>query len=302
MAGNTAFALISVAVMVTLGIGAALTQFGLMIYSFGKWGFIWTNGLTGEPTLFFLSDIFYLTPGLAYAWSFSIIPSLAIAVTIINTSIARDRLIWNTMVDTCKPPYDLSTFAWSLSVLGQWGLALLSYFDLHTPSGGHYLGVALFGASGLTLNLWILYLDYGICRATYHPILMFDRILAFTTVVALILFVFGSRSVSAASEWVVLLVMIAINTLLPVRGARVVLSPPQIWYNSLRSRDKEVPEVLRSIKSNDGEGNLKSIVEKPKSIETVGRRWETHNAAPIIPRKPVQHSLVNRIPPPLTPL
>ncbi|KAJ1464835.1 hypothetical protein T484DRAFT_1757805 [Baffinella frigidus] len=276
MSGNTAFALVSVAVLVTIGLGAALTQFGLMIYAFGKWGFIWTNGFTGAPVLFFLSDMFVLNPGLAYAWAFAITPSVAIAVTIINTSLARDRLIWNTMVHTCKPPYDLTKFVWVVAVCAQWGLALLAYFDLHNPSGLHYLGVGLFGVGGVVLNFWVVFLDYGIERATWHPAITFDRILTIISLVSLSLFVLGTRSLSAASEWVVLLVMITLHALLPIRGARVVLSQPQIWYNSYRTPLNPSEQSQRASREDPVNGDT---LRHPK--ETVGGRPEP----PMVARK-----------------
>ena len=243
MGGNTVFAILSVSVLIALGLGAALTQFGLMIYVFGKWGFVQQTNVTGTPVLYFLSDMFVLNPGLAYAWAFSIIPSVAIAATIIITSIARDLVIWNYIIDTYKPPYNMTRFVWFVTICAQWGLALLSYFDLHHPSGMHYVGVALFGMAGVILNFWVLYLDYGIERASWHPVYTFDGLLTLISFIALIMFVFGTKSISAASEWVVLLLMVTLHALLPFRGTRVVLSRPQIWYNSWRSPVNGKPDV-----------------------------------------------------------
>ena len=188
--------------------------------------------------MFFLSDLFVLNPGMAYAWALAIIPSVAIAATIITTSIARDRLLWNTL-EGQNPPRDLNRVVWAVCIATQWGLILLSYFNLHHPSRLHYLGVALFATGGVVLQMWVVILDYGISRNTWHPVKTFDRILVFVSFIALPLFGFGSRSVSAASEWVVLLVAVVLHTLLPIRGARVVLSKPEIWYNSRRSHDKD---------------------------------------------------------------
>ena len=48
------------------------------------------------------------------------------------------------------------------------------------------------------------------------------------------MFIFGSLMVSACSEWSVLLLMVVLHTLLPIRGARVVLSRPRGWHNVFR--------------------------------------------------------------------
>ena len=232
MGGNTAFAIISVSVMVSSGLAAALIQFGIVLYVFSKWGFSDPDSI-GRPVLYFLSDLFVIQPGIAYAWALSVIPSLTIALTIITTSVYRDFLIWGRMIDT-KPPYNLTIFAWIVALFGQWGLILIAYFDLHHRSRMHYLGVALFASSGLIFNVWVVFLDYGVRRMTWHPVFFADCALSTVSVVALIFFVFGSNSVSAASEWCVLLLMSTLHMLLPIRGARIVLSHPNILYNSGR--------------------------------------------------------------------
>ncbi|KAJ1466869.1 hypothetical protein T484DRAFT_1860430, partial [Baffinella frigidus] len=88
MSGNTIFATISVAVFITVGLGAALAQFGLMVFFLMKWGPVWVND-DADHVVFFLSDMFVFSPGLAYAWAVLITPSVAIAGITISTSIAR---------------------------------------------------------------------------------------------------------------------------------------------------------------------------------------------------------------------
>jgi hypothetical protein len=243
MSGNTVFAIISVAVMITVGIVTAVAQCGLMIFVLGRWGPAWIEKATGQHVVYFLSDIFVLSPGLAYAWTISIIPSVAIAATIIRTSLSRDavcvnqtpkrlskfglRSIWNRVMD----PTLLVLF---LVFMAYMGLMLLSLFDLHHPSNNHYVGVGLFAFSGVFLNFWVVYLDYTVERNTWHPVLVFDCSLVLLSIVALCMFIFGSLMVSACSEWSVLLLMVVLHTLLPIRGARVVLSRPRGWHNVFR--------------------------------------------------------------------
>ena len=229
MSGNTVFAIISLSVLIAVGMGAAFIQFGLMLYVFGKWGFSWKE----THVLFFLSDLFVLNPGLAWAWALAIIPSLYIAVSTISTSIARDRVAWSLYVK--PPPYNLTIIAWIFTFIAQFGLILIANWDLHHPSGLHYVGVFLFGSAGVVLNFWVLYLDLGVKRSTWHPVYRIDCLLVLVSSIAVILFVFGSKSISAASEWCVLMLMVVLHFLLPIRGTRIVISRPQIWYNSRRS-------------------------------------------------------------------
>jgi hypothetical protein len=254
MSGNTIFATISVAVFITVGLGAALAQFGLMVFFLMKWGPVWVND-DADHVVFFLSDMFVFSPGLAYAWAVLITPSVAIAGITISTSIARDRVYWNApLVEPtgwhrplwshvggntailCRYVYRQAKnpvcHAWGWVFIAQLGLMLLIMFDLHNPNRLHYVGVCFYGSSGVVLNLWVLYLDYGVDRSTWHPFYQFDRLLVLTALTTLAMFVFGDALVSASAEWVVLLLMVTLHTLLPVRGARVVLSAPSVWHNS----------------------------------------------------------------------
>ena len=95
MGGNTVFAIESVSVLITVGITTAIAQCGLMIFVFGRWGPAWIEEATGQHVVYFLSDMFVLSPGLAHAWTISIIPSVAIAATIIRTSLSRDAICVN---------------------------------------------------------------------------------------------------------------------------------------------------------------------------------------------------------------
>jgi hypothetical protein len=129
------------------------------------------------------------------------------------------------------------------------------------------------------LNFAVIFLDYGCPRAVWHPAILFDRVLASLTFIALMFFVFGAKSISAAAEWVILLFMVCNHGLLPVRGARIVLSRPQIWYNSFRSRvNDNAHEVVRA-----------SPV-RPEVVDTVQQQKpkETQIESVKVPRKSSQ--------------
>jgi hypothetical protein len=236
MGGNTVFAIVSVSVLITVGLCAVITQFGLMVFVFGKWGPVYLNEATGQHVVYFLSDMFVLSPGLAYAWITSIIPSVSIAATIISTSISRDKIcrnqpmngsMWNRVMDP-------TNLVFCTVFLAYMGLVLLSLFDLHHPSGNHYVGVGLFATAGVILNFWVVYLDYTVERTTWHPVYVFDSALILLAIVALNVFIFGDHFTSACSEWTVLFLMVVLHALLPIRGARIVLSKPQGWHNAFR--------------------------------------------------------------------
>jgi hypothetical protein len=244
MSGNTVFAIISVSTLIAMGLTSAIIQAGIMIFFFGKWGPAWLNEDTGQHVVYFLSDMFVLSPGLAYGWTIAIIPSVTIASIVIHTSICRDRICRN---ETNETPRGVLRSAWNLfknpSVLvnllvflAYLGLLMICIFDLHHPSKNHYVGVGLFALSGVFLNFWVIYLDYNVERTTWHPVYVFDCLLILLSVVALFLFSFGGHMISACSEWIVLVLMLVLHTLLPIRGARVVLSKPQGWYHAFHRK------------------------------------------------------------------
>jgi hypothetical protein len=241
MSGNTTFAILSVSMLLTLGVGAAIMQSGIMLYAFGKWGP--ASNEDGIHAIYFLSDLFVLTPGLAYAWILSVLPSVAIAAIIVRTSIARDRIFRNdplrksaqNITYVYEKVFDTTNFIWFLVFLSNLGLMLLSLFDLHHPTGNHYVGVALFAASSAILQFWVIYLDYTVERTTWHPVYVFDGILVLLSFFALGIFTLGTASVSAFSEWFVLVLMVILHFLVPIRGTRVVLSKPRGFKNPFKN-------------------------------------------------------------------
>jgi hypothetical protein len=246
MGGNTIFAVVSVSALVSVGIGAAIMQCGMMIFFFGKYGASFFNEANGKHMVYYLSDLFVLSPGLAYAWTLSVIPSVAIAAIIVSTSIARDRLLKNDPVRmsvslqsrisriftyVCDQVFDTTNLVWMLVFFANMGLMLLSLFDLHHTSRLHYLGVELFASCSVVLQFWVVYLDYTVERSTWHPVYVFDCIIILISFVALGMFSFGRERISAVSEWAILLLMVVLHALLPIRGARVVFSKPRGWHN-----------------------------------------------------------------------
>jgi hypothetical protein len=234
MSGNVVFSIVSVSVMVAVGLMSALAQFGIMVFMFSRYGLTTVHEDTGFTVLLFLSDTFVLSPGLAHAWIISIAPSIAIAAIIIDTSKARDRRAtggWE------QPDYELKLVVF----VTLFGLILLALFDVSAMPQLHYSGVVLFTAGGLILNAWILYLDYGVERLLWHPMLKFDIALLIISAIALPIFaignVLGYYDISAAAEWVVLIIMITLHVMLPIRGARVVLSTPEPYHNTRPKRE-----------------------------------------------------------------
>jgi hypothetical protein len=229
MSGNVVFSIVSVSVMVAVGLMSAITQLGIMVFIFSKYGLTAVHEETGFVFLLFLSDTFVLSPGLAHAWIVSIIPSVAIAAIIVDTSRARDRRMTGVHTEN-----DLMLK--SVVFIAFFGLILLALFDVGSMPFLHYVGVIMFTWGGLVLNGLVLYLDYGVDRLTWHPMLKFDIALLVISTIALPCFalasVLGAPDVSACAEWVILIVMIILHVMLPIRGARVVLSAPQPYYNS----------------------------------------------------------------------
>jgi hypothetical protein len=252
--GNPAFALISVSVMIAVALSSALTQFGIMVFLFGQWGFAWIDTNTGGTLLHFLSETFTLSPGLANAWLMSIIPSITTIAAIVSTEQARDSFAQTVVgdrqpVDKQRTGKQREAYCTSACNYAQtnvkpvilWGLVLLAHIGLmmliifaYTPGTHemHYFGVALFTSSMTVLNAWVVFIDYGVERVTWHPFIKFDAILFIVAVSALAVFVLGEPNISAAAEWIALLTMVSLHTLLPFRGARVVLSRPRLRYNS----------------------------------------------------------------------
>jgi hypothetical protein len=234
MSGNVVFSIVSVSVMVAVGIMSAITQLGIMVFMFSKYGLTAVHADTGFTFLLFLSDTFVLSPGLAHAWIVSITPSIAIAAIIVDTSKARDRRV--TGVHTEKGPVLRAVVFISFI-----GLILLALFDVGSMPLLHYVGVILFTGGGLVLNGWVLYLDYGVERLLWHPMLKFDITLLAISAIALPLFalasVAGYPDISACAEWGILIIMIILHVMLPIRGARVVLSTPEPYYNSMPLRE-----------------------------------------------------------------
>jgi hypothetical protein len=231
MGGSTIFAILSVSVLLTLGIVAAIMQCGMMLYAFGKWG----PANEENGMIYFLSDLFIFSRGLAYAWILSVIPSVAIAAIIVRTSISRDRICRNDPVRKSAHLYDqvfdATNFIWFLVFLSNMGLLLISLFDMHHPTGLHFVGVGLFAACSAFLQFWVIYLDYTVDRPTWHPLYVFDGILVLLSFFSLGTFSLGGATVSALSEWFVLILMITIHLFLPIRGSRIVLSKPRGFKN-----------------------------------------------------------------------
>lgn len=229
MSGNVVFSIVSVSVGVSVALMSAIAQFGIMVFMFSKYGLTATHQDTGFSVLLFLSDTFVLSPDLAHAWIISITPSVAIAAIIVQTSRVRDMRM--TGADT-----DRGFMIRFMVFISFFGLILLALFDVLGMPGLHYTGVIMFTGGGLFLNGWVLYLDYGVERLIWHPLLRFDIGLLSISTIALPLFALadlvGYPDVSAFAEWVLLVVMITLHLMLPIRGARIVLSTPAPYYNT----------------------------------------------------------------------
>jgi hypothetical protein len=254
MVGNEAFAVVSVSAFVALGFTSAIIQFAIMVYVLGKWGIttIAENGslFSGPAQFLFLSDTFAMAPGLANAWMISVTPSVAIAAVTIRTSLVRDNAVISKYSSHGHPLQCTNTglfsyvyfellsskwFLWYNVFLAHWGLALLSFFDLNNITNNHYVGVVCFSMGNTLLNLWVVRLDYGVNGKLWHPFYTFDAVMVTISVIALFIFpsaaLVGYPDASAAAEWVILGIMVTFHILLPIRGARIVLSKPNFWWN-----------------------------------------------------------------------
>jgi hypothetical protein len=219
-----AFALMITSTMVSFGVVSAFAQLGIILTLYGKYGFVLHNTGTGLHEFRYLSDTFALDPGLTNTWLMTMIPSVAVAAIILHTAIQRrkDSTSWsNTRIQV--------TALWLVVYVTQMGLIMLVLYNITWRVNEHYIGVVLTVTGGLILNIWVILFDYEVTRRRWHPHVTFDTCVLLITFCAVILFVQPGKNASVLGEWLLLIIVWVCHTLMPFRGARIVLSPPNDW-------------------------------------------------------------------------
>jgi hypothetical protein len=220
-----AFALMLTSALISVGIVSSLSQMGVVLYLFGKHGFIIETSTSGDNVFRYLSDTFALSPGLANAWLISMIPSVAVAAIIINTSLARDlKRSYNGNYNIQFVNTLFWIFLWLTVLVTHIGLMMLVLYNIQWKKGLHIVGVILCVVGGLLLNAWVGFLDYGVTRRRWHPQIVFDTIIVFVTVLSVFLFSQYDNNVSVLGEWVLLVIVMIVHAIMPIRGARIVFS------------------------------------------------------------------------------
>jgi hypothetical protein len=227
------FALLITSVLISVGIISSLSQMGVVMCLFGKHGFVLES--TGGLKFVFLSDTFVQNPGLANAWLVSVIPSVAVAAIVIHTSLTRDMAEMKRTHDTHQfwfVNWSCWICLWMSVLVTHIGLLMLVVYNVVKHKDLHILGVVLMVTGGLVLNAWVLFLDYGVARKRWHPQLVFDIVCGIITVVSIGVFLNQDTTSSVVAEWILLALLTTIHALLPIRGARIVLSPARPRRNA----------------------------------------------------------------------
>ena len=219
-----AFALMITSTMVSFGVVSSFAQLGIILTLYGKYGFVLLDTGTGLHEFRYLSDTFALDPGLTNTWLMTMIPSVAVAAIILHTAIQRrkDSASWSSTRMQV-------TALWLVVYVTQMGLIMLVLYNITWRVNEHYIGVVLTVTGGLILNIWVILFDYEVTRRRWHPHVTFDTCVLLTTICAVFLFVQPSKNASVLGEWLLLISVWVCHTLMPFRGARIVLSPPNDW-------------------------------------------------------------------------
>jgi hypothetical protein len=231
-----AFALLITSTLITFGLVSSFAQMTIILTLYGKHGFVYEHvsksttevGFTEtkEPQLVFLSDTFAMDPGLANTWLMTMIPSVAVAAIIIHTASQRTKSYahHDILQDLLK-----MILLWLTVFLTQFGLIMLVLCNIEWKRAEHYAGVIMTVIGGLLLNIWVIKLDYKVLRNRWHPQILFDTFIAITTICAIGLFGQPHINTSVIGEWLLLVSVWVCHALMPFRGARIVLSPPNNW-------------------------------------------------------------------------
>jgi hypothetical protein len=218
-----AFALIITSTLISVGVASSFAQMAIILTLYGRYGFMTQVEGSGDTEYRFLSDTFALDHGLANTWLMAMIPSVAVASIIIHTALDRNRK--RMCVGSDNTIIIKFVALWSTVLVTQLGLIMLVLYNVVWKKEEHFTGVILCVVGGLILNVWVIILDYGVTRNRWHPRIFFDLLVFFTTTLAIYLFVQPMINTSVLGEWILLVVVWASHTLMPFRGARIVLSP-----------------------------------------------------------------------------
>ena len=238
MSAPDAFALMITSTLISVGIISAMAQMGVVLHLFGRHGFIIQETPSNNQTFNYLSDTFAVDPGLANAWLISMIPSVAVAAFIINTSISRDMKRIKQLQSEHEVLHrkGFNWFRWICAWMIVWvthvGLIMLVGYDIVQQRDLHINGVFICMFGGLFLNMWVVSLDYQVHRRRWHPLIIFDTLIVCVGVVGIAMFFESSLNVSVVGEWILLILLMVIHALLPIRGARIVFSPSSPRRNS----------------------------------------------------------------------
>jgi hypothetical protein len=228
MSTPDAFAVMLTSTLISVGIFSALSQMGAVLHLFGRHGFIIRETPEQDETFLYLSDTFVKDPGLANTWLIAMIPSLAVAAIVINTSIAREMKRIKQLPEENRVLRRVNWFYWICEWVLVWithiGLMMLVLYNIVDQKGLHITGVSICMGGGLILNGWIILLDYRVHRRRWHPLIIFDTFLLCVALIAIVVFFTGTLNVSVTGEWILLVILMVIHALLPIRGARIVLS------------------------------------------------------------------------------
>jgi hypothetical protein len=217
------FALIITSTLLSVGVFSALSQISVVLTLYGKYG-LWVEVQPSGYIVFrYLSDTFVMDPGKANTWLIAMIPSVAIAAIVINTSTRRDIKKLRDGGGSCQ--YAPSLIAlWFTVCTTQTGLIMLVLYNIVENFGLHVVGVSLCLVGAFVLNAWVIVLDHRVTRRRWHPQIVFDVTLIFVTIISIVLFFQPILNLSVVGEWVLLTGMMVSHTLLPFRGARIVLA------------------------------------------------------------------------------
>lgn len=240
-----AFALLITSTLITFGVASSFAQLTIILTLYGTHGFlrepvsnsttkvVYTE--TNNQQFVYLSDTFALDPGLANTWLMTMIPSVAVAAIIIHTALQRTKtyahqgILQDQLSAERRKELDMNTFwkltlLWLVVFLTHFGLILLVLCNIEWKRDEHYAGVVMTLIGGLFLNIWVIRLDYKVVRHRWHPQILLDTLIAFITICAIAMFAQVNTNTSVVGEWMLLLVVWVSHTLMPFRGARVVLS------------------------------------------------------------------------------
>jgi hypothetical protein len=236
MPAPNAFALMITSTLISVGIVSSIAQMGIVLLLFGTHGFIIELQPSGDQIFLYLSDTFALSPGLANAWLISIIPSVAVAAIIIHTSLTRDMKRINQLPGENMVLRLVNWVLWIGVWMTAWvthvGLMMLVGYNIVKQRGLHTTGASIYLIGGWVLNTWVVFLDYGVHRRRWHPLIVFDTILICVAVISACMFFQGNLNLSVIGEWILLILLLVIHALLPIRGARIVLSPERPRRNA----------------------------------------------------------------------